>query len=56
MYRLSESEREELLRLTKENNKILKTILAIVINEHNSDFQNNIIANIIGNGIMPNRK
>lgn len=56
MYRLSESEREELLRLTRENNKILKAILTIVVNEHTSDFQNNIMANIIGNGIMPNMK
>lgn len=56
MYRLSEAERKELLDLTRENNKLLKTILTIVVNEHASDFQNNIIANIIGNGIMPNMK
>ena len=56
MYRLSESERKELLELTRENNKLLKYILTIVSNEHSSDFINNIIANILGNGIMPNRK
>ena len=56
MYRLSEAERKELLDLTRENNKLLKTILTIVVNEHTSDFQNNIFANIIGNGIMPNMK
>ena len=56
MYRLSEAERKELLDLTRENNKLLKTILNIVVNEHASDFQNNIVANIIGNGIMPNMK
>lgn len=58
MYRLSESEREELLRLTRENNailkannRILKNILTIISNEYSSDFMNNIVANIIGNGI-----
>ena len=58
MYRLSESEREELLHLTRENNailkannKILKNILTIISNEHSSDFMNNIVANIIGNSI-----
>lgn len=54
MYRLSEIERKELLQLTRENNKILKAILTIVSNEHSSDFMNNIVANIIGNGVMPN--
>lgn len=63
MYRLSEKERVELLELTKENNellrqnnKMLRYILTIVSNEHSSDFMNNIVANIIGNGIMPNKK
>lgn len=56
MYRLSEAERKELLELTRENNKMLRSILTIVSNEHSSDFMNNIVANIIGNGIMPNNK
>ena len=56
MYRLSEAERKELLELTRENNRMLKSILTIVSNEHSSDFMNNIVANIIGNGIMPNKK
>ena len=56
MYRLSEAERKELLELTRENNRMLKSILTIVSNEHSSDFMNNIVANIIGNGIMPNNK
>lgn len=56
MYRLSEAGRKELLDLTRENNKLLKTILTIVVNEHASGFQNNIITNIIGNDIMPNMK
>ena len=56
MYRLSEAERKELLGLTRENNKMLRSILTIVSNEHSSDFMNNIVANIIGNGIMPNNK
>lgn len=63
MYRLSEKERTELLELTRENNellrqnnKMLRYILTIVSNEHSSDFMNNIIANILGNGIMPNKR
>ena len=56
MYRLSELERKELLQLTRENNKMLRTILTLVSHENSSDFMNNIIANIIGNGIIPNRK
>ena len=56
MYRLSEEERKELLEITRENNRLLKSILTIVTNEHSSDFINNIVANIIGNGIIPNRK
>lgn len=56
MYRLSEAERKELLELTRENNRMLRSILTIVSNEHSSDFMNNIVANIIGNGIMPNNK
>ena len=56
MYRLSESERKELLELTRENNRMLKSILAIVASEHSSDFMNNIVANIIGNGIMPGKR
>lgn len=63
MYRLSEEERKELLDLTRENNILLKRnnrmlryILTIVSNEHSSDFMNNIVANIIGNGIMPGKR
>lgn len=63
MYRLSEEERKELLDLTRENNillkrnnRMLKYILTIVSNEHSSDFMNNIVANIIGNGIMPGKR
>jgi uncharacterized protein YaaW (UPF0174 family) len=58
MHRLSESERKELLHLTRENNailkannRILKNILTIISNEYSSDFMNNIVANIISNGI-----
>jgi len=58
MHRLSESERKELLHLTRENNailkannRILKNILIIISNEYSSDFMNNIVANIISNGI-----
>ena len=56
MYRLSEKERKELLELVRENNKLLKTILTIVYNEHSTDFTNNIIANLLGNAMTPNQK
>jgi hypothetical protein len=56
MYRLSENERKELLELTRENNRILKCIYAIVHSEQSNDFMNNIIANVLGNGIMPNNR
>lgn len=56
MYRLSESEREELLRLTRENNRMLKVILAMVKRDDSEDFLTNIVANIIGNGITPGRR
>lgn len=56
MYRLSEAERKELLEKTRENNKLLKQILTLLVHENSSDFTNNIVANIIGNGIMPNIK
>ena len=55
MYRLSERDRIELLELTRENNKMLKMILAIVSNEQSHDFLNNILANILGNGITNRR-
>ena len=46
---------EELRDIGIANNKILKAILIILKREDSSDFTNNIIANIIGNGIMPMR-
>lgn len=47
---------EELLRLTRENNQMLKQIVAWIYNNRNdaaSDFIMNIIANIIGNRVDP---
>lgn len=55
MYRLSEKERAELLRLTRENNQLLKAIVMMLHKESSEDFSNNIIANFIGNGLMPIR-
>lgn len=56
MYRLSKEERTELLQLTRENNKLLKSILTIISHEHSTDFDNNLLANIIGNFVTPNRR
>lgn len=56
MYRLSEEERTELLQLTRENNKMLRSILTIISHEHSTDFSNNLLANVIGNFVTPNRR
>ena len=42
---------QELLRLTRENNQLLKTILRFVYHDEANDFMTNIAANIIGNRI-----
>ena len=39
----------ELLKLTKENNIMLKYIISHIKREDNEDFIKNIIANVIGN-------
>jgi hypothetical protein len=46
----------ELLEIAEENNRILRSILTIVTHEHSSDFTNNVIANLLGNIIMPGRR
>ena len=42
---------QELLRLTKENNELLKEILRHIRRDDTGDFLTNILANIIGNRI-----
>lgn len=45
------SEEQELLKLTKENNEMLKIILQYVRHDNVTDFFTNIVANMIGNRI-----
>lgn len=45
------SEEQELLKLTKENNEILKIILQYVRHDNMTDLFTNIVANMIGNRI-----
>jgi len=45
------SEEQELLKLTRENNEMLKTILRYVRHDDINDFFTNVAANIIGNRI-----
>lgn len=50
------SKRDRILELAEENNKLLKNILTILVHENTSDFENNIIANLLGNAIMPSNR
>lgn len=43
---------DELLRLTKENNYMLRLILQHINKQDNDDFATNIIANIVADKIM----
>ena len=45
------SEEQELLKLARQNNEMLKTILRYVRHDDMNDFFANIAANIIGNRI-----
>ena len=45
------SEEQELLKLARENNEMLKAILRYVRHDDMNDFFTNIVANIIGNRI-----
>lgn len=45
------SEEQELLRLTRENNELLKEILRHIRRDDTGDLLTNIVANIIGNRI-----
>ena len=46
-----ESEQEELLRLTRENNIMLKNIIQYLRGDNSVDFIQNIIANLIANSL-----
>ena len=45
------TDEQELLRLTRENNELLKEILRHIRRDDTGDFLTNILANIIGNRI-----
>ena len=53
------SKEDEILYLLRENNKMLKEICVYLSGNHNPDFMEdfvgNVIANIIGNKITPQR-
>lgn len=43
---------DELLKLTKENNYMLKLILQHIVKQDNEDFATNVIANIVADKLM----
>lgn len=52
---MTQQDEEELLRLTKENNYMLKHIIAYLRKDNNIDFINNILANLIANKFERNK-
>ncbi len=48
---MTEYEEEELLRLTRENNIMLKNIIQYLHGDNSVDFMQNIIANLIANSL-----
>ncbi len=48
------TEEQELLQLTRENNQLLKVILALVQHDESNDFIHNVLANLISNRIGGN--
>ena len=48
---MSPSEEKELLRLTKENNYMLRALLSALKHDNNVDFVNNVVANLLANKI-----
>lgn len=48
---MAESEQEELLRLTRENNIMLRNIIQYLHGDNSVDFMQNIIANLIANSM-----
>lgn len=59
LYICTMSKEDEILYLLRENNKMLKEICVYLSGNHNPDFMEdfvgNVIANIIGNKITPQR-
>ena len=53
---MTHDEEEELLRLTRENNVLLKFILQGVHKDEANDFITNILANIVGNRLDGGRR
>lgn len=43
---------DELLKLTKENNYMLRLILQHILKQDNDDFATNVIANLVADKIM----
>lgn len=48
---MSPDEENELLRLTRENNYMLKRIMAMFSSDNDIDFISNVIANLLANRI-----
>lgn len=48
---MTEYEEEELLKLTKENNLMLRYIISYLRHDNSVDFMQNIIANLMANKI-----
>lgn len=51
---MTHNEEQELLKLTRENNELLKLILQFVYRDDGNDFMTNIIANLIANKMEGN--
>lgn len=51
-YSIKNNGKDELLRLTRENNYILRQILQYIVKQDNDDFATNVIANIVADKIM----
>lgn len=51
---MTHNEEQELLKLTRENNELLKLILQFVYRDDGNDFMTNIMANLIANKMEGN--
>lgn len=47
------AEEQELLQLTRENNRLLHILLTLVQHDESNDFFTNVVANLVGNRIDP---
>ena len=52
---MTQHDEEELLRLTKENNYMLKRIISYISNKTESEFVSNVVANIFANKLENRR-